>query len=76
MSPLHKIEIELTKYEINPELVQILTGGYQPDGLRRGVTYYIPWRRTFWQWLRRRPAQKRGIHMPNVIIEANDIEVF
>lgn len=76
MRHLNKIEIDFTPCEINPEVLQLLTGGFQPDGLRRGVTLYIPIRRTFWQWLRRKPVQKRVIHMPNVIIESPDIEVF
>jgi hypothetical protein len=58
--PTHKkIEIELTKFEVDPELIQILTGStdWNATNYEAGMTINTPIKRTFWQWLRRKPIQ-------------------
>lgn len=67
-----KVQIELTTYGVDPDLLKILFGGYQPNGMHRGLTIYAPIRRTFWQWLRRRPIQQRVVHYPNVVFTEVD----
>lgn len=59
--------VEMTFNAVDPELLKILWGGYRPDGMKQGVTVYAPIRRTFWQWLLRKPHQQRVVHFPNVV---------
>lgn len=68
------VNVELTSCEVDPDILQIMFGGYGTDGVQHGLTVYAPIRRTFWQWLLRKPVQQRVTHFPNVkfLIERED----
>lgn len=52
------ISLDLTFNEVDPELLGILTGGFMgtPPAPTFSIEAFIPARRrTFWEWLRRKP---------------------
>jgi hypothetical protein len=63
-----RLSMEVTFAAVNPELLGILTGG--DLGSAPPATFsleaVVPVKRTFWQWLRRRPRQ----HVRYVIPDA------
>lgn len=68
------VNVEITSCDVDPEMLRILFGGYGPDGVQHGLTVYAPIKRTFWQWLLRKPIQQRVTHFPHVkfLIERED----
>jgi hypothetical protein len=62
-----RLSMEVTFAAVNPELMGILTGGVM--GTSPAPTFsleaVVPVRRTFWQWLRRRPRQHMRYVIPN-----------
>lgn len=63
-------EMELTLLDVNPELLGILTGGVMgtPPPPTFAIDINSPVKRTFWQWLRRKPRQWHHIHIPNATL--------
>lgn len=60
----------------DPEVLDILTGGaFSKDTPTKqpvfGMEIVVPIKRTFWQWLLRKPRQHRTIYVPRVRIEGS-----
>lgn len=58
------VSMELTFTEVNPELIDLVTGGTAEP--ITSLEVYAPIKRTFWQWLRRKPRQYRVVYIPSV----------
>lgn len=70
--------VEIQIGYVDPVLLNLLTGGNpDPDGTGLpviaqdvyGVELYVPIKRTFWRWLRRKPRQYKRIYIPRAIVE-------
>lgn len=61
------ITIDFTLQDVDPEVLGILTGGVM--GTKPEPTFALevvaPIKRTFWQWLRRKPVQHMRYYIPN-----------
>lgn len=65
------VQVEVTFAQVDPKVLGILTGGVM--GEKPAPTFSVevvsPVRRTFWQWLRRKPRQHRRIVIPNARLD-------
>lgn len=74
------ITVEFTMEEVDPEVVNLLWGAKPgtpiKDATQAGhsVEMTIPIKRTFWQWLLRRPVQYRRILIPNARVNVKSEE--
>lgn len=69
-----RLTIQCEFDDVDPEVLDILTGGaFVKNGVQAQQTFSFevltPIKRTFWQWLRRKPRPVRRIYIPNAKIE-------
>lgn len=64
--------VEMTFAAVDPAVLGILTGGVigTPPPATFALEAVVPIKRTFWQWLRRRPRQHRRILIPNARLDS------
>lgn len=60
---LRTVSVEFTSMDVDPELLSILIGQPKPDF---AIEIHAPVKRTFWQWLRRKPPLWNHWYVPNV----------
>lgn len=64
---MEPITIDFTLQDVDPEVLGILTGGVM--GTKPEPTFSLevkyPVKRTFWQWLRRKPRLWNHVYIPN-----------
>lgn len=61
------LSMDVTIADVDPEAIALLTGtGKYTPGSTHSMTITGPVKRTFWQWLRRRPRQYRTTYLPHV----------
>jgi hypothetical protein len=68
------LSVEIEFCQVDPELLNLLTGGaFDKDTPTEQPTFaveaYIPIKRTFWQWLLRKPRQHKIIYIPRATIQ-------
>lgn len=71
------LSIELETREVDPDLLGLLTGGVLGNPLPKptfAIEVHHPIKRTFWQWLTRKPKKWRTIHIPNARISESEGE--
>lgn len=68
------ITMEMTFHDVDPELLGVITGGVMgtPPSPTFSVTINSPVKRTFWQWLRRRPRRWQQIYIPHATMGEPD----
>lgn len=65
---------------VSPETLGILTGGvygmrtFGSDGPTVAVDFYYPVKRTFWQWLTRKPRQWQYVLIPHATITTGEAD--
>lgn len=64
---LKQITVEFTAHDVDPAVLGILTGGAlgTPPPASFAIEMWHPIKRTFWQWLRRKPRQWQRYYIPN-----------
>lgn len=69
--PFHfeKSEVKIEFVAVDPELLDVLTGGVFETAPVFSVEVHSPIKRTFWQWLLRKPRQHRTYYIPRATIE-------
>jgi hypothetical protein len=69
--PLGPFEVEIQFCQPDPEVLNLLTGEAFEDSQTSAcsVEIYAPIKRTFWQWLLRKPQQYRTYYIPRARIE-------
>lgn len=71
MTPDRPLTLEVEFRGVDPATLDVLTGGALGDAPAQefSVEVFAPIRRTFWQWLRRRPRQYRRVLVPRARLE-------
>jgi hypothetical protein len=70
--PFGPFEVEITFCQPSPEVLNLLTGGAfdtNTPSLPVSIEIVAPIKRTFWQWLLRKPQQYRTYYIPRARIE-------
>lgn len=57
------LTLEVEFCQPNPDLLELLAGGAPEKAY--AIEMMCPVKRTFWQWLFRKPRQYRGYYVPN-----------
>lgn len=72
-SDLKPFTMEFTLAEVDPAVLGILTGGVMgsPPEPTFAIEVHAPIKRTFWQWLRRKPRQWTRTYIPNATVSRN-----
>jgi len=68
--PWETVSLEVSFGEVNPEALGLLTGGVlgTPPEPVFSLTVSGPVKRTFWQWLRRRPKRWQTVVIPRATL--------
>lgn len=68
------ITLDMTFGDVDPALLGILTGGVMgtPPEPTFALEVYTPIKRTFWQWLRRKPRLWNYVCIPNATMGEPD----
>lgn len=62
---LRPVSMEVTFQDVDPATLGLLTGGVIGEAPPEfSIEVHHPVRRTFWQWLLRRPRRWRRVHVP------------
>jgi hypothetical protein len=74
LSEFKPITVEMTMVDVDPAVLGILTGGVLGTTPKPtfAVEVHAPVKRTFWQWLTRKPKMWRHILIPHARIETGD----
>jgi hypothetical protein len=72
---LKPVSMEITLGEVSPEVMALLYGApveeVKPEPIF-AIESWHPIKRTFWQWLRRKPRQWRRIYIPRARITTRE----
>jgi hypothetical protein len=63
------LRVEIEFCQVDPGLLDVLTGGVFETAPVFAVEVHAPIKRTFWQWLLRKPRQHRTYYIPRAKIE-------
>lgn len=66
-----RVSMEISLRDVDPELLALLTGG--AIARPQNITIQHTKKRTFWQWLRRKPKVTRTLYLPNARIEPTQL---
>jgi len=72
---LKSLSMEIEFCDVDPDLLHLMTGGVlHPEAQPSTVAVEVstPVKRTFWQWLRRKPRQWCYLYFPNAKVEKDD----
>lgn len=64
-----EFEVKIEFRAVDPELLDILTGGIFETAPVFAVEVHAPIKRTFWQWLLRKPRRYQNTYIPRARIE-------